>query len=115
MYTPNVNPMGYNIIYNNLIIIWIYIKKNCFSRPSHLKVMMAMGNDLANSVWESNVRPDRTKPNPGSSREEKELWIRSKYETKEFLPAISQTPNLSQQLIDAVYRWVMIKMYSFFN
>ncbi|XP_060848882.1 centaurin-gamma-1A isoform X1 [Rhopalosiphum padi] len=72
--------------------------------PSHLKVMMAMGNDLANSVWESNVRPDRTKPNPGSSREEKELWIRSKYETKEFLPAIGHTPNLSQQLIDAVYR-----------
>jgi len=69
---------------------------------------MAMGNDLANSVWESNVRPDRTKPNPGSSREEKELWIRSKYETKEFLPAIGHTPNLSQQLIDAVYRWVII-------
>ncbi|XP_025408170.1 centaurin-gamma-1A isoform X1 [Sipha flava] len=72
--------------------------------PSHLKVMMAMGNDLANSVWESNVRPNRTKPNPGSSREEKELWIRSKYETKEFLPAIAHTANLSQQLIDAVYR-----------
>jgi len=86
----------------------LYQQKNDFSRPSHLKVMMAMGNDLANSVWESNVRPDRTKPNPGSSREEKELWIRSKYETKEFLPAINQTPNLSQQLIDAVYRWVMI-------
>lgn len=76
------------------------------SRPSHLKVMMAMGNDLANSVWESNVHPNRTKPNPGSSREEKELWIRSKYETKEFLPAIAHTPNLSQQLIDAVYRYV---------
>lgn len=68
--------------------------------------MMAMGNDLANSVWESNVRPNRTKPNPGSSREEKELWIRSKYENKEFLPAIAHIPNLSQQLIDAVYRYV---------
>lgn len=67
--------------------------------------MMAMGNDLANSVWESNIRPNRTKPNPGSSREEKELWIRSKYETKEFLPAIAHTPNLSQQLIDAVFRY----------
>lgn len=67
--------------------------------------MMAMGNDLANSVWESNVRPNRTKPSPGSSREEKELWIRSKFETKEFLPAIAHTPNLSQQLIDAVYRY----------
>lgn len=69
--------------------------------------MMAIGNDLANSVWESNVRPNRTKPNPGSSREEKELWIRSKYESKEFLPAVSQTPSLSQQLIDAVYRYFM--------
>lgn len=66
---------------------------------------MAIGNELANSVWESNVRPPgRTKPNPGSSREEKELWIRSKYEAKEFLPAVSPTANLSQQLIDAVYR-----------
>ncbi|VVC43481.1 PH domain-like,Small GTPase superfamily,Pleckstrin homology domain,Arf GTPase [Cinara cedri] len=72
--------------------------------PSHLKVMMAIGNDLANSVWESNVRTNRTKPSPGSSREEKEQWIRSKYETKEFLPAIAHTPSLSQQLIDAVYR-----------
>lgn len=67
--------------------------------------MMAVGNDLANSVWESNVRPNRTKPGPGSSREEKELWIRSKYETKEFLPAVPQTPSISQQLIDAVYRY----------
>lgn len=66
--------------------------------------MMALGNDLANSVWEANVRPNRTKPHPGSSREEKELWIRSKYETKEFLPAVPHTANLSQQLIDAVYR-----------
>lgn len=73
--------------------------------------MMAMGNDLANSVWESNVRPDRTKPNPGSSREEKEMWIRSKYETKEFLPVISNTPNLSQQLVDAVYKWVFYDLF----
>ncbi|XP_050419922.1 centaurin-gamma-1A isoform X2 [Adelges cooleyi] len=72
--------------------------------PSNLKVMMAVGNDLANSVWEANVRPTRTKPNPSSSREEKELWIRSKYETKEFLPALNHSPSLSQQLIDAVCR-----------
>lgn len=73
--------------------------------------MMAMGNDLANSVWESNVRPNRTKPNPGSSREEKELWIRSKYETKEFLPAVPHSPSLSQQLIDAVYRYRVVGVF----
>ncbi|XP_050538039.1 centaurin-gamma-1A isoform X2 [Daktulosphaira vitifoliae] len=72
--------------------------------PSNLKVMMAIGNDMANSVWEGNVRPNRTKPNPNSSREEKEQWIRNKYENKEFLPAINQSPSLSQQLIDAVCR-----------
>lgn len=92
----------YNLLPVNSTGLYFYF------RPSHLKVMMAMGNDLANSVWESNVRPNRTKPNPGSSREEKELWIRSKYETKEFLPAIAHVPNLSQQLIDAVYRYVKI-------
>ncbi|XP_063230807.1 centaurin-gamma-1A isoform X4 [Bacillus rossius redtenbacheri] len=71
--------------------------------PGHLSVMTALGNALANSVWEASTR-NRTKPAPSASREEKERWIRSKYESKEFLAAASQGVPLGQQLIDAVCR-----------
>ncbi|XP_067620147.1 centaurin-gamma-1A isoform X2 [Eurosta solidaginis] len=71
----------------------------------HLRVMLAIGNSLANSVWEANSR-QRNKPKPNSAREEKEAWIRSKYEAKEFLALCnantSTTPG--QQLIEAVIR-----------
>lgn len=71
--------------------------------------MLAIGNSLANSVWESNTR-QRVKPNPQASREEKERWIRSKYEAKEFLTPLGSgssghpTPSPGQQLIEAVIR-----------
>lgn len=65
--------------------------------------MLAIGNTLANSVWESRTH-SRTKPNPNSSREEKEKWIRAKYETKEFLPPVNPSMPLGQQLVDAVCR-----------
>ncbi|KAJ8888273.1 hypothetical protein PR048_007760 [Dryococelus australis] len=71
--------------------------------PGHLSVMTALGNTLANSVWEACIR-NRKKPTPNSSREEKERWIRSKYESKEFLAPASQSMPLGQQLIDAVCR-----------
>ncbi|XP_060524192.1 centaurin-gamma-1A isoform X2 [Cylas formicarius] len=69
--------------------------------PGHLSVMLAIGNTLANSVWEYQTY-NKTKPNPGSSREERERWIRSKYENKEFLPPLNGTMSVGQQLIDAV-------------
>lgn len=67
--------------------------------------MLAIGNSLANSVWEANTR-QRTKPKPNTSREEKEAWIRSKYEGKEFLPPPNTNTNATagQQLIEAVIR-----------
>ncbi|EEZ97569.1 Centaurin-gamma-1A-like Protein [Tribolium castaneum] len=67
----------------------------------HLSVMLAIGNTLANSVWECRTQ-GRTKPTPTSSREEKERWIRAKYESKEFLPPPNTTMPLGQQLVDAV-------------
>lgn len=63
--------------------------------------MLTIGNTLANSVWECQTH-NRIKPTPTSSREEKERWIRSKYEHKEFLPPPNNTMPLGQQLIDAV-------------
>lgn len=69
--------------------------------------MLAIGNSLANSVWEANARNcGRPKPRPNSSREEKEAWIRSKYEAKEFLAPCNTNTNATpgQQLIEAVIR-----------
>lgn len=65
--------------------------------------MLAIGNSLANSVWEANTN-GKKKPSATSSREEKEIWIRSKYEAKEFLPHCSTSPPLGTQLIEAVVR-----------
>ncbi|BHF61283.1 Arf-GAP with GTPase, ANK repeat and PH domain-containing protein 3 [Sparganum proliferum] len=73
-----------------------------------IAVMRAIGNTLANSVWEAAVplnAGNRRKPDPHSSREEKETWIRAKYEHREFLPPLPypEAP-LQQQLIDAIAR-----------
>lgn len=65
--------------------------------------MLAIGNKLANSIWESSTA-GQTKPTPNSSREEKERWIRLKYESKEFLTTASTALPLGQQLIDAICR-----------
>ncbi|KAH8872684.1 Arf-GAP with GTPase, ANK repeat and PH domain-containing protein 3 [Schistosoma japonicum] len=71
-------------------------------------VMVAIGNTLANSVWEAAVpvnAGNRRKPDPSSSREEKEIWIRAKYERQEFLPPLPYPDApLQQQLIDAIAR-----------
>ncbi|CAH8525367.1 unnamed protein product [Schistosoma turkestanicum] len=71
-------------------------------------VMSAIGNTLANSVWEAAVplnAGNRRKPDSSSSREEKEIWIRAKYERQEFLPPLPYPDApLQQQLIDAIAR-----------
>ncbi|RWS24940.1 Centaurin-gamma-1A-like protein [Leptotrombidium deliense] len=69
--------------------------------PGHVSVMMALGNYSVNKLWEFNTK-NRVKPTPNSSREEKERWIRSKYERKEFLKPINLSRRIEQQLIDAV-------------
>ncbi|KAM6168733.1 arf-GAP with GTPase, ANK repeat and PH domain-containing protein 3 isoform 2-T2 [Erethizon dorsatum] len=70
--------------------------------PELLAVMTAMGNALANSVWERAV-DGYAKPGPEACREEKERWIRAKYEQKLFLaPLPSSDVPLGQQLLRAV-------------
>ncbi|XP_067291597.1 arf-GAP with GTPase, ANK repeat and PH domain-containing protein 3 isoform X2 [Pseudorasbora parva] len=65
-------------------------------------VMTAIGNAMANSVWEGCVE-GYTKPGVDSTREEKERWIRAKYEQKLFLVALPQSDvPLGQQLLRAV-------------
>ncbi|XP_077159636.1 arf-GAP with GTPase, ANK repeat and PH domain-containing protein 3 isoform X7 [Paroedura picta] len=65
-------------------------------------VMTAIGNALANSVWEGAME-NYSKPGPESSREEKERWIRAKYEQQLFLvPLPHSDVPLGQQLLRAV-------------
>ncbi|KAL8608051.1 hypothetical protein ACOMHN_023867 [Nucella lapillus] len=72
--------------------------------PEVTKVMTSIGNYLANSVWEANTK-GRSKPTSSSNREEKEVWIKAKYENKEFLPPLPYIDiPVNQQLIDALVR-----------
>ncbi|XP_077874414.1 arf-GAP with GTPase, ANK repeat and PH domain-containing protein 1 isoform X17 [Ictidomys tridecemlineatus] len=66
-----------------------------------IKVMSSIGNELANSVWEESSQ-GRTKPSLDSTREEKERWIRAKYEQKLFLAPLPCTElPLGQHLLRA--------------
>ncbi|XP_075685724.1 arf-GAP with GTPase, ANK repeat and PH domain-containing protein 1 isoform X7 [Rhinoderma darwinii] len=69
--------------------------------PELIKVMSAIGNELANSVWEGSSQ-GHVKPCSESPREEKERWIRAKYEQKLFLaPLTCRDLPLGQQLLRA--------------
>uniref|UniRef100_A0A674AN86 Arf-GAP with GTPase, ANK repeat and PH domain-containing protein 1 n=1 Tax=Salmo trutta TaxID=8032 RepID=A0A674AN86_SALTR len=66
-----------------------------------LKVMTSIGNELANDVWEGNAQ-GRLKPAPDATREERERWIRAKYEQRLFLASLSGVDlSLGQQLLRA--------------
>ncbi|XP_061696386.1 arf-GAP with GTPase, ANK repeat and PH domain-containing protein 3 isoform X1 [Syngnathoides biaculeatus] len=65
-------------------------------------VMTAIGNAMANSIWEGALE-GYSKPGSDSTREEKERWIRAKYEQKLFLAGLPQSDvPLGQQLLRAV-------------
>ncbi|XP_072496779.1 arf-GAP with GTPase, ANK repeat and PH domain-containing protein 1 isoform X4 [Notamacropus eugenii] len=66
-----------------------------------IKVMSSIGNELANSVWEESCQ-GHMKPSLDSTREEKERWIRAKYEQKLFLaPLPCMDLSLGQHLLRA--------------
>uniref|UniRef100_A0A672I6U0 ArfGAP with GTPase domain, ankyrin repeat and PH domain 2 n=1 Tax=Salarias fasciatus TaxID=181472 RepID=A0A672I6U0_SALFA len=48
------------------------------------QVLAAIGNATANSIWERRTQ-GRAKPRPQASREERESWIRAKYEQRAFV------------------------------
>merc|ERR1719296_298546 len=50
--------------------------------PEHLAVMISLGNQRANLIWEVKTHPGVMKPGPASSQEVKEKYIRAKYEHK---------------------------------
>ncbi|XP_036415333.1 arf-GAP with GTPase, ANK repeat and PH domain-containing protein 1-like [Colossoma macropomum] len=70
-------------------------------------VLIAIGNHTANSIWESRTR-GRHKPRPDATREERESWIRAKYEQKLFLaPLSSLSDGLDGSLSARLYKAVM--------
>ncbi|KAI8423964.1 hypothetical protein MSG28_002633 [Choristoneura fumiferana] len=68
----------------------------------HVSVMVSMGNGLANSIWEADLR-GHIKPIASSSREEKERWIRLKYERRAFLSS-TEVPTGVDSLLTASSR-----------
>ena len=69
--------------------------------PGHVSVMKALGNSVTNSIYEFNIK-GLTKPIPSSSRDEKEKWIRSKYEKKEFLAPLDSLLSIGHQLMECI-------------
>ncbi|XP_055725191.1 arf-GAP with GTPase, ANK repeat and PH domain-containing protein 1-like [Salvelinus fontinalis] len=51
-------------------------------------VLGAIGNHLANSIWEGRTL-GRRKPTPDATREERESWIRAKYEQRLFVAPLA--------------------------
>jgi len=54
---------------------------------SDYKLLLALGNETVNPIWEGNVAQQKgwTKPSPGADRKARDEWIRSKYMWKGFL------------------------------
>ncbi|MFT7804682.1 arf-GAP with GTPase, ANK repeat and PH domain-containing protein 1-like isoform X3 [Arapaima gigas] len=70
------------------------------------QVLTAIGNHMANSIWESRTL-GRKKPMPNATREERESWIRAKYEQRLFVaplpdPGPGMPMAMSIRLLSAV-------------
>ncbi|KAB7504114.1 Centaurin-gamma-1A [Armadillidium nasatum] len=69
--------------------------------PGHISVMKSLGNEFSNSIWEARIH-GQIKPTLRSSREEKEKWIRRKYEGKEFLSLPQSDASIHEQMVECV-------------
>ncbi len=67
---------------------------------------------MINTVYEANYKLlGKAKPTPNSSRDEKEKWIRAKYEGKQFIGSLPcKDINVGKQLLDAVSRMDVISV-----
>ncbi|KAM9350606.1 arf-GAP with GTPase, ANK repeat and PH domain-containing protein 2 [Symphorus nematophorus] len=70
------------------------------------QVLAAIGNHMANSIWESCTQ-GRTKPTPNATREERESWIRAKYEQRAFVAALQLAPGSQQLPEDSMPTWLL--------
>jgi GAF domain-containing protein len=82
---------------------------------SHLALLKAVGNSMANSVWEAQLLTtaseqliQKVKPTAGGSREAKESFIKSKYLSKTFAVPANRERITSENLVIAIERWVSL-------
>ena len=61
--------------------------------PYTLMYMKAVGNDVANRVWQANVPAGCTRPGPTDSRPDKEKWIRAKYADRAYVAPSQKDPQ----------------------
>ncbi|XP_047450161.1 arf-GAP with GTPase, ANK repeat and PH domain-containing protein 2 isoform X2 [Mugil cephalus] len=69
------------------------------------QVLAAIGNHMANSIWESCTQ-GRAKPTPTATREERESWIRAKYEQRAFVAPLQPAAG-SQLPDDGMATWLL--------
>ncbi|XP_061550517.1 arf-GAP with GTPase, ANK repeat and PH domain-containing protein 2 isoform X3 [Phycodurus eques] len=75
------------------------------------QVLSAIGNHTANSVWEGRTL-GRAKPTPAASREERESWIRAKYEQRAFVPPLQPRADdsLPARMLSAVTERDLVRL-----
>ena len=73
-------------------------------------VIVEEANYIANSIWEARIPPGYRKPGPDSPREEKERFIKAKYERKEWLAGLPGPGGQSQYLVEAICRCDMAEV-----
>lgn len=64
--------------------------------------MSALGNLMANSIWEAKLKGP--KPEAHSTQEDKERFIMAKYNNKEFLAPLPPGLGTAASLVDAICR-----------
>lgn len=69
------------------------------------QVLAAIGNHMANSIWECCTQ-GRTKPIPSATREERESWIRAKYEQRAFVPPLQPASGTTRPE-DSMPDWLL--------
>eukprot|EP01116_Phalansterium_solitarium_P023748 TRINITY_DN8484_c0_g1_i2.p1 TRINITY_DN8484_c0_g1~~TRINITY_DN8484_c0_g1_i2.p1 ORF type:complete len:708 (-),score=331.27 TRINITY_DN8484_c0_g1_i2:373-2496(-) len=72
--------------------------------PDLVKVMVALGNERVNAVYEAQLPPDLVKPNINTDRGVREKFIRQKYQDKRFVARSADSGDLlNQKLVDACH------------
>ncbi|XP_017536995.1 BAR_ACAPs and ArfGap_ACAP domain-containing protein [Pygocentrus nattereri] len=78
--------------------------------PEQLKLLCVLGNDVINSIYECSPSDGLTKPDPQSSRQVKEVWIRRKYVERSFVKKDCESAdaeNLKMRVGQKLYQAVL--------
>ena len=69
-----------------------------------IQLMTSIGNKMLNSIYEAN-KGGKLKPLASANRDEKEKWIRAKYEAKMYIAPLTQSDvPIGRQLVEAVQK-----------